>query len=48
MADAKPEVHPDFSKKSSTGMEPKVAVLIAHVGFSDRSRMAFRSDNLPA
>jgi len=33
MADAKPEVHPDFNKKSSTGMEPKVAVLISHVGF---------------
>lgn len=33
MADAKPEVHPDFNKKSSTGMEPKIAVLIAHVGF---------------
>ena len=33
MADAKPEVHPDFNKKSSTGMEPKVAVLVSHVGF---------------
>jgi len=33
MADAKPEVHPDFNKKSSTGMEPKIAVLISHVGF---------------
>ena len=27
------EVHPDFNKKSSTGMEPKVAVLVAHCGF---------------
>jgi uncharacterized membrane protein len=33
MAEAKPEVHPDFNKKSSTGMEPKIAVLISHVGF---------------
>lgn len=32
MADAKPEVHPDFNKKSSTGMEPKIAVLISHIG----------------
>lgn len=29
----KVEVHPDFSKKSSTGMDPKVAVLVAHCGF---------------
>ena len=33
MAEAKPEVHPDFNKKSSTGMEPKIAVLVSHVGF---------------
>jgi uncharacterized membrane protein len=33
MAEEKNEVHPDFNKKSSTGMEPKVAVLIAHIGF---------------
>ncbi len=33
MAEAKPEVHPDFNKKSTTGMEPKIAVLISHVGF---------------
>jgi uncharacterized membrane protein len=33
MAEEKPEVHPDFNKKSSTGMEPKVAVLISHIGF---------------
>ena len=32
MADAKPEVHPDFNKKSSTGMEAKIAVLISHIG----------------
>lgn len=29
----KVEVHPDFKKKSSTGMDPKVAVLVAHCGF---------------
>jgi len=29
----KVEVHPDFNKKSSTGMDPKVAVLVAHCGF---------------
>lgn len=29
----KVEVHPDFKKKSSTGMEPKIAVLVAHCGF---------------
>ena len=33
MAEEKPKVHPDFKKKSSTGMEPKVAVLVAHAGF---------------
>jgi len=32
MAEAKPEVHPDFNKKSSTSMEPKIAVIIAHIG----------------
>ena len=32
MADVKPEVHPDFNKKSTTGMEPKIAVLISHIG----------------
>lgn len=29
----KVEVHPDFKKKSSTGMDPKIAVLVAHCGF---------------
>ncbi len=29
----KPEAHPDFNKKSSTNMEPKIAVLISHIGF---------------
>ncbi len=34
MAEEKqPEVHPDFNKKSSTNMEPKMAVLISHIGF---------------
>jgi uncharacterized membrane protein len=33
MAEEKPKVHPDFKKKSSTGMEPKVAVLVSHAGF---------------
>ena len=32
MADAKTEVHPDFTKKSTTGMEQKIAVLISHIG----------------
>lgn len=32
MAEATPEAHPDFNKKSTTGMEPKVAALISHVG----------------
>jgi len=27
----KVEVHPDFNKKSSTGMEPKIAVLLAYL-----------------
>ncbi len=27
----KVEVHPDFNKKSSTGMDPKVAVLLAYL-----------------
>ncbi|MDD3776768.1 MAG: DUF4870 domain-containing protein [Actinomycetota bacterium] len=29
----KAEVHPDFNKKSSTNMDPKMAVLISHIGF---------------
>lgn len=33
MAEATPEVHPDFNKKSSTGMDTKAAVLVSHVGF---------------
>ena len=33
MAEEKPKVNPDFNKKSSTGMAPKVAVLVAHAGF---------------
>jgi len=33
MTEEKPEIHPDFNKKSSTGMEPKIAVLISHIGF---------------
>ena len=33
MAQEKSKVHPDFKKKSSTGMEPKIAVLVSHAGF---------------
>lgn len=32
MAEGKPKAHPDFKKKSSTGMKPGVAVLVSHVG----------------